>query len=222
AGLILLALGIAVGQWPLLELVVRVPGLQDISPLRFLAWLALAIPLLGALELDRLAKDAGGVPAAAHPRARLAPLAAAALLFAGAAAIAHRLAPLHAAAGGLDFQRRELAAAGLLLAGGAAAGIFVAGRPKAEALGAICAALTAAELLRGGRRLYGSWPTEWMYPPTPLLEFVRSRPGTFRVAGEGGVLYPDSAAFAGLEDIRTHDAAERRGLRRVPRPALRV
>jgi len=49
-----------------------------------------------------------------------------------------------------------------------------------------------------------------MYPPTPLLDFVRSRPGAFRVAGEDGVLYPDSSAFAGLEDIRTHDAAERR------------
>jgi hypothetical protein len=49
-----------------------------------------------------------------------------------------------------------------------------------------------------------------MYPRTPLLEFVRSRPGTFRVTGEGGVLYPDSSAFAALEDIRTHDAAERR------------
>ncbi len=233
--LILLALGLAVGQWPFLEIVARVPGLEDVSPLRFLAWLALAVPLLAALELDRLEKDA----ASAHPLARFAPLAAAVLLFAAAAGVAHRLAPLHRAAGGLDFQRRELAAAGLLLGLGAAAAFLLARLPEAKAgtlatspkagtlatspkagtlatspkagtLAALCAVLTAAELLRGGRRLYGSWPTEWMYPPTPLLEFVRSRPGTFRVAGEGGVLYPGSAAFAGLEDIRTHDAAERR------------
>ncbi len=195
--LILLALGIATGQWPFLEIVSRVPGLDDVSPLRFLAWLALAVPLLAALELDRLIEDAKDAGASAHPHARFAPLAAAVLLFA-------------AAAGGLDFQRRELAAAGLLLGLGAAAALLFAASPKAGALAGICAVLTAAELLRGGRRLYGSWPTEWMYPQTPLLEFVRSRPGTFRVAGEGGVLYPGSAAFAGLEDIRTHDAAERR------------
>jgi len=212
AGLILLALGLAIGQWPLLEIVARLPGLGDVSPLRFLAWLDLAVPLLAALELDRLAEDSR--EASSHPRARFAPLIAAGLLFAAGAAVAHRLAPLHRIAGGggggLAFQRRELAAAGLVLALGAAAGILFAGRPTARALGALCAVLTAAELLRGGRRLYGAWPTEWMYPPTPLLDFVRSRPGTFRVTGEGGVLYPDSSAFAGLEDIRTHDAAERR------------
>ena len=210
AGLILLALGLAVGQWPLIELVARLPGLGDVSPLRFLAWLDLAVPLLAALELDRLIQDSR--EASTPSRARFAPLVAAVLLFAAGAAVVQRLAPLHRAAGGggPDFQRRELAASALLLALGAAAAVLFAGGRRARAVGAICAVLTAAELLRGGRRLYGAWPTEWMYPPTPLLEFVRSRPGTFRVTGEGAVLYPDSSAFAGLEDIRTHDAAERR------------
>jgi hypothetical protein len=207
--LVLLAVGIAVGQWPLLELLARLPGLDDVSPLRFLAWLGLAVPLLAALELDRLEKDAA---ASSRPRAvAFASLAAAVLLFAAAVAVAHRLAPLHrlAGGGGLDFQRRELAVAGLLLALGAAAALLLAGRAKVAALGTLCALLTAAELLRGGRRLYGSFPTDWMFPPTPLLEFVRSRPGTFRVAGEGAVLYPETAVFAGVEDVRTHDAAER-------------
>src|SRR5262249_58227267 len=115
-------------------------------------------PAVGASLSALVAQHPAGPPAVAHPRARLAPLAPAALLFAAAAAIAHRLAPLHEAAGGLDFQRRELAAAGLLLPGGAAAGIFFAGRQKAGALGAICAALTPAELLRGGRPPYRSSP----------------------------------------------------------------
>jgi hypothetical protein len=43
-----------------------------------------------------------------------------------------------------------------------------------------------------------------------MLAFLRSRPGPFRILGEGAVLFPNSNVFAGLEDIRTHDPVERK------------
>ena len=85
--LILLALGLAVGQWPFLEIVARVPGLgRRLAAAIPRRGSRSRVPLLAALELDRLVKDA----ASAHPLALSLPLAAAVLLFAAAAGIALR------------------------------------------------------------------------------------------------------------------------------------
>ena len=45
---------------------------------------------------------------------------------------------------------------------------------------------------------------------SPLLRFLHAQQGTFRVTGEGATLFPSTNVFARLEDIRTHDAVERR------------
>jgi hypothetical protein len=74
----------------------------------------------------------------------------------------------------------------------------------------ILALLAAIELGRQGTRLYQFQRPERLYPDTPMLAFLRSRPGPFRVTGEGAVLFPNSNVFAGLEDIRTHDPVERK------------
>lgn len=70
--------------------------------------------------------------------------------------------------------------------------------------------LCAGELIIQGRRLYAFGSPADLFPDRPLLAFLRSQPGPFRVVGQGDSLFPNSNVFAGLEDVRTHDAVERR------------
>src|SRR5262249_5950660 len=70
--------------------------------------------------------------------------------------------------------------------------------------------LAAAELAWQGRRLYEFGPPEKLFPERPVLAYLRGQPGPFRVVGESDVLFPNTNVFAGLEDVRTHDAVERR------------
>jgi hypothetical protein len=74
----------------------------------------------------------------------------------------------------------------------------------------LLAVLAAGELFWQGRRLYRLGPAEGFYPPTPLVEFLRSRAGPFRVLGEGAMLFPGTNVFAGVEEARSHDPVERR------------
>jgi hypothetical protein len=197
--------GAAVALWPFAEIFSFAPGLRYLFPVRLHSWEALAGSALAALELDRLVRDARerGVSsvAAAWPSAALGALAIAVYL---------RFRPEHVAAGGLApaFQLRRLlvclavlALAGLLLA--------AARRRSGPAIAALTL-LAAAELLYQWRGLFRLWPTERMFPETPLVAFLKSRPGPFRVAGKGSALFPNTNIFAGVEDIRTHDAVERR------------
>jgi hypothetical protein len=121
-----------------------------------------------------------------------------------------RLAPLHAQAGGLASQKRGLVLALLAISAAAILAAAAAARPAfARALPVLLAAAAAAELMAQGTRLYRFGPPEWLYPETPLLRFLRSRPEPFRIVGQGSVLFPNSNVFAGLEDVRTHDPVER-------------
>jgi hypothetical protein len=70
--------------------------------------------------------------------------------------------------------------------------------------------LCALELLWLGSRIYRFDRAGALFPPTPATAFLRDQPGTFRVAGAGAAMFPGTAAFAGIEEIRTHDPLERR------------
>jgi hypothetical protein len=54
------------------------------------------------------------------------------------------------------------------------------------------------------------FPTSTFYPRTPLIDAVLRyhRPGFDRVAGIGGVLFPNTNAMFGIEDARIHDPME--------------
>jgi hypothetical protein len=70
--------------------------------------------------------------------------------------------------------------------------------------------LSAAALFWEGRRIYRFEPIDRLFPDTPLVRFLASRPRPFRVVGEGAALFPNTNVFAGVEDVRTHDPMERR------------
>ncbi len=55
-----------------------------------------------------------------------------------------------------------------------------------------------------------AFPRSTFYPRTPLIEAVlrNHHPGFDRVAGMGGVLFPNTNAMFGIEDIRVHDPME--------------
>ncbi|HYK43401.1 MAG TPA: hypothetical protein VE007_13520 [Thermoanaerobaculia bacterium] len=198
----------ATGTWPVFEAAIRIPGLRLMFVLRYLSWVALAGPAIAAFEADRLARDAASQP---RGRAALGLAGAAAALALVAIWCYRKFEPLHAAAGGLPSQKRALALALSALAAALCVAVGVWARPRiAPWLPAILALAAAAELTWQGTRLYRFQPPARLYPDTPMLDFLRSKAGPFRIVGEGAVLYPNSNVFPALEDVRTHDPVERR------------
>jgi hypothetical protein len=205
---LLSGLGAAVGLWPFFEIAVRAPVLKMMFVLRYFSWVALAGAAIAGFELDRLREDS-----LARRKGSFAFLAILAGLASFGIAAYVRLRPLHEASGeGLASQRKAFAVAWICL--GAAAALFLAfrSRPRPSGIAAFSfclSALAAAELLYQGKRLYQAGSPRDLYPDTPVLRFLRSRPAPFRVTGEGFVLFPNTNIFAGLEDIRTKDPVER-------------
>lgn len=204
----LIGLAAAIGQWPVAEIALLVPVLRMMLSLRYFTWVALAGSAIAAFELDRFREDL-----AERRRGTAAILAIPIALAAYAYFEFRRLRPLHEASGGLPSQQKALAVVVISL-GLAAAILLVSIWKRRPAVVTACLLLlsagAAAELLYQGMRLYRFGSPADLYPDTPLIAFLRSRPGPFRVVGEGKVLFPNSNVFAGVEDVRTHDPIERR------------
>jgi len=202
-GVGLCGFGVAVCLWPLAEIFAHVPLFRYVFPLRFNGWVALAFPAIAALELDRYAKDARE----GRGTSTAVVLSAAALGACGAALYVFLFA-LRRAGGGLRFQTWQLAAVLTVL--GLAALLAQARRRQPDVFVVGLTLLCGAELLFQWRGLNHLYAPELLFPETPLLRFLHAQPGPFRVAGKGSVLFPSTNVFARLEDIRTHDAVERR------------
>ena len=206
---LLVGFAAAIALWPIFEIVLATPVIRLMLPLRFFTWVAFAGSALAAFEVDRLQKDAE----AGRPTAASLLFAAGAVLLL-AAVIFARLAPLHAASGGLVPQRRALALAALALLAVAGVGFVPRFLPdlrlRPVAVSVFLVVVAAGELFWQGRRLYLFGTPAQFYPPTPLVRFLAKYPRPFRTLGEGPVLYPGTHVFAGLEDVRSHDPVERR------------
>lgn len=204
--LLLCGLGVGTACWPVFEAFLSVPLLGLVFPLRFFAWVSLAGPVVAAFEMDRLRRDIdAGAAAAAWSIAP--PL----LLGAGAALTFWRFEPAYRAAGGLASEKSALGVtlAVLLLFVAVTFGL-VSGRISFFRAALGISLLGVAELSLQGTRLYRWGAAADLFPMTPLTQFLQSRDGPFRVAGEGAALFPGTNVFAGVEDIRTHDPLERR------------
>src|SRR4030095_9284311 len=70
-------------------------------------------------------------------------------------------------------------------------------------------ALAAGELLYQWRLLFRLSQPERLFPETRLISFLKTPPRPFWVVGVNTALFPSTNVFAGVEDIRTHDAVER-------------
>ena len=200
-------LGIASGAWPFAEIEALVPALNRVLPTRFLVWATISGAGVAAFELDRLARDL-----ASRRRAVLWPPAlAGAVAFVGVLCD-RRFRAAHAAMGGLASQRHAYLLAALGLAAAAGVVLVVGRRPKIfAAIGAPLLALVAgADLFRQGGRLVRFGDPKDLYPVTPLVAYLRERPGPHRIAGEGLAFFPNVGIFAGQADVRTHDPTERR------------
>ena len=201
-GLLFCGFGVAVCAWPLAEIFARIPAIRYVFPLRFNAWVALAVPAIAALELERYAKDARA--------GRAAPTAAVVvpLLLAGAGFALYRLLLVpRQADGSLAFHREQLTVVLAVLALSALFAVAARGRPGTYVAGVTL--LCGAELLYQWSGLNRLYARELLFPEPPLVGFLHAQPGTFRVAGIGPTLFPSTNVFARLEDVRTHDAVER-------------
>jgi len=197
----------ATATWPVYEVFLRLPGLRLMFVLRYATWAALAGPAIAAFEADRLVRD---LKEGRRRTALLGGLAILAFLGALLLWVQGHYAPLHAAAGGAAAQRHAAWLAIAVLGTTGVAILAGAFRPRIlPALPILLAAVAAAELGAQGMRLYRFGSPGDLFPETPMIGFLRSRPGPFRIAGEGAVFFPNSNVFAGLEDIRTHDPVER-------------
>jgi len=205
-----LALAAAAWTWPLVELVSHLPGIGVMLPLRFLGWVPIAVSALAAFELDRLRIDL-----VAAPRSVLWLLAAAILFAAGGAAVFRHFRPAYVSAGGYAAEKSDLRGLGfILVAVGVAAAIAAlprlssAFRERLLVAALLCAAAT--ELFLIARPFDRLGRSALVYPDTPLVDFLRGRPGPFRTVGVGPALFPNTNVFAAVEDVRTHDPMERK------------
>ena len=202
-GLLLCGFGVAVCAWPLAEIFARIPGIRYVFPLRFNGWVALAAPAIAALELERYMKDAR--EGRATPAAAVAiPL----LLGAGGFALHRYLLGVRQADGSLAFHQGQLTL--ILAVLGLSALVAVAARGRPGTYVAAMTLLCGAELVDQWSVLNRLYARELLFPEPPLVRFLHAQPGTFRVAGIGPTLFPSTNVFARLEDVRTHDAVERR------------
>jgi hypothetical protein len=196
---------VAMGCWPFFEVFLHLPLMRLTPPLRYLCWTSLAGAALAAFEVDRLAGDLEQ-----DRRAILWPAGALAVLGLAALAVFRWLTPLYRAAGDLDAHRRAALLTGVFAASATLLLLIAAASRRHRLAGPLLVLLAFAELASLGRHLYRFGPPGDLFPPRPLLAFLQAQPPPFRVLGEGPVLFPNSNVFAGLEDIRTHDAVERR------------
>jgi hypothetical protein len=198
----LFGFGAAVCLWPAAEIVAFLPAVRYVFPFRFNAWMALALPVIAAFELDRYARDLR------DRRSRPWAVTVSALVLAAfGIGLYVYLWGYRRALGGLRFQTWQLALVLAVL--GLAGALAWATRRRPDVLAAGLALLCAAELVVQWRLMNHRYPSGLFFPDTPMLSFLRRQPGPFRVAGKGYVLFPSTNVFARLEDIRTHDALER-------------
>jgi hypothetical protein len=206
-------IAVAIGLWPFVELIGHAPGLKLMFPLRYLSWVPLCGAALAAFGLDRWRSAVESDRRASTPSPRqgqgwgerqFRPLLVALGLAAFAVLAFLRFRERHAAAGGLGSQLEAL-----VLAVGTLAVFALIGALRARAA-VYAVVLAAAELAYQGSRLYRFGKPADLAPPTPLLQFLSRQTGTFRIVGDGAVLFPNSNVLARLEDVRTHDPIERR------------
>jgi len=203
------AVAAATWTWPAVEVLARIPGLGMMLPLRFQGWLPLCVATIAAFEFDRWRRDVS-----ADPRRALALTAAAAAFALLGAAVFLRYRSAYVAIGAYRAQAIAFGSLFVLLAAIGGAGIAAA-RPRTRADArtgiafAVLAAATVAELFAIARPLDRFGRSSAVFPETPLVAFLRGRPGSFRTAGMDVCLFPNSNVFAGTEDIRTHDPLER-------------
>jgi hypothetical protein len=195
--------GAAIGMWPFAEVIGHIPVLRLITPLRFFLWLAVPAAAICAFELDRLREDMRRKDRRAY-WAIAVPLA----LAAGAVAAARHFAPRYASAGILAGESAELRSTLLRLA--VAAILLGLGLALRKSPALPLALLLAVELVSEGQRTYRFEKPPEFFPSRLLVAFLHSRPGAFRVTGEGSAIYPSTNVFADLEEVRTHDPAEPR------------
>jgi len=194
------------GTWPFFDAFVASPVVGLVSPLRPLSWVALMGSAIAGFELDRLRR----IFADRDGRWRLA-LAAPAVVAAAAVA-----AFLRASAAAPTGEPRRalaaaLAAAAVPLALLASLLLVWRSRPRFAAGAALgLAAAAGTELFVQGERLYAWGDPRDAFPQMPLTRFLASRPRPFRVVGADAALFPGTNVFAGAEDVRVHDAVERR------------
>jgi hypothetical protein len=200
-------LGAAAGAWPFAEIASLVPGLNRMLPARFLVWVALTGAAIASFELDRLQKDLG------HRRdAGAWLLACLGAPLALAAWSQRNFEAVRGASFGLTPENKPYLIAGATLLAALVVVASIIRKPlRFATLGmSLLTVIAGGELFRQGMRLSPFSDPDLVYRPTPLVRFLQSRPGTFRIVGQGVTLFPNVGVFSGVEDIRTHDPIERR------------
>lgn len=204
--ILLLGLCGAMGLPVFRSLIEVIPGIRLAPPLRLLLFASMAGAPLAALELDRLMRDiAAGGKSMRFFVFGLAAIAGLALiqflLFRGR----------HAAAGGLHPQVTALVWTLAVLSLAGVAATLLRKRHLTPVLFLfLITGLSALELLHQGMRLYRFHSPANLYPETPLIRFLRSQKQPFRIVSVEFALYPNTNIFASVENVLTHDPAERR------------
>jgi len=167
------------------------PLIRDSLLNRLQLWWVVAVSVLAAIGVSNLSREHGNLSRERGKRAVLG------------AAVA--LAGLLSWAGAVFPTQRETAYEVFLFAQLALLVLVVSFASRRRFLIPFLAAL----LLLPQAAIFHRWipASEALsyYPTTPAVEYVRERSPGFRVAGLHSALFPHSAAFFGLEDVRGYD-----------------
>jgi len=188
------------------SLIELIPGIRLAPPLRLLLFASIAGAPLAALELDRLMRDlaAGGKVLRFFVFAVVAIAALGLVQF-----LLFR--SRHVAAGGLRPQVTALVWTLVVLSLACVTVVLLGKRLVTPALFLfLLTGLSALELLHQGMRLYRFYSPADLYPETPLIRFLRRQNQPFRIVSDEFALYPNTNIFASVENVLTHDPAERR------------
>jgi hypothetical protein len=179
------------------DVVAAIPVLGVANNARLTSIVQFAVALAAGIGLDALLR---ATPDERRGLRRAAVVVALALVLACGASLALVVAPLREH-GGLAAIGSSLGAFAALAAGFAALPFL---RPGVAAVAAC--ALVAADLLAFALPLHPALEPALRYPTTPAIEFLRSRPEPFRIAGLGRALHPNLATEYGIDDVRGCDA----------------
>jgi hypothetical protein len=174
-------------------------------PLRYLSWVSLAGAALASFELDRLKDDLEK-----SRRHIISFIFILLMLGLAALAVFQFLAPFYRPVGDLEVHRQTALVTFAISVLVALIALATAAIWRGKLLGPLLIVISYLELAHLGRHLYQFGSPADLFPQTPLIKFLGRQPSPFRVLGEGPYLFPSTNVFAGVEDIRTHDAVERK------------
>jgi len=186
------------GVPPVPQILLALPAVRDITLFRMVLVTGFAVAVLAGIGWDKFFADE-------NRRRKFRMAAGFGIVIAAAVGWIWYHAGFHWERLGPD-QRGFLFVQLMMLAGSLVAGVgLVIGQLRPSLRVAIGLGWIATDLVKFGMGYNPSIPHDRYYPATPAIEWLRQRPGDFRILGINLAMVPNTAEVVGLKDVRGYD-----------------